>query len=91
MGPHEKALDGMFDDLDGMESKKMFGDEKQDANAGVDITISVVPKSGGEPDGGEAMMNKGGVACMDEGGIVPEEDDMTLPPFLRKKKIPINK
>lgn len=113
MNPHEKALDGMFDDMDDFESKKMFG--KPDEEKGVSITISVSPNGDvGEPE----MMNKGGEVCMSEGGTVPKpeleadtftgydkedpeykkgevgmseggmvEEDMDLPPFLRKKKI----
>lgn len=88
MDIHGKALQGMFDDMDDMESKKMFG-EPQDANGGVDITISVSPKGGKSKESEDpAMMNKGGVACYDEGGMVPEvaDDDFKLPPFMRKKK-----
>ncbi len=94
MDIHGKALDSMFDDMDDMETKKMFGGEPKSADSGVSITISVTP-NGGEPDGDEVpeMMNKGGMAgkaCYSEGGVVSpeseESEDLSLPPFLRKKK-----
>lgn len=108
MDIHSKALDSIFDDMDDMETKKMFPEEKQNANGGVDITISIAPKGGSEgsapeekmdePDHEEAMC-KGGCAYH-KGGIVSgeapepdrgETDDLKLPPFLRKKKIPSNR
>lgn len=123
MNAHEKALDGIFNDMDDFESKKMFGDKAQDSNKGVDITISILPKGGDDepdsddyPEGHDAEMCKGGCA-MHSGGTVPKpeleadihsgydtgdplykkdemgmaeggvvDDDLALPPFLRKKK-----
>lgn len=95
MNIHEKAMDSMFNDLDDMESEKMFGKKAPaDANGGVDITISVIPK--GEEAAGDTHeempedvpeMNKGGqVDCYSDGGMVEDPDDSKLPPFLRKKK-----
>ena len=74
-GVHDKALQGMFDDMDDFESKKMFGDkEPQDANSGVDITISVSPKGGDMGDDHDIAMCKGGCA-MHSGGTVPKPTD----------------
>lgn len=94
--PHEQALDSMFDDMDSFESKKMFGEPESPESKGVSITISVSPP--GEistDDMAEAPvnMNKGGMAkdCYSEGGVVePVEDDLGMPPFLRKKKKSLN-
>lgn len=130
MNPHSKALDSMFDDMDGMEQKKMFGEKPDgDEGNGFSITISVSPQGEVGQDDKDKEMNKGGVACMHEGGTVPkpeeeadifdahgqpdplykkgemgmakggmiepksepipmrgETDDLSLPPFLRKKK-----
>lgn len=91
MDIHGKALDSMFDDMDDMETKKMFGETGDSGNmGGVSVTISVTPN--GEVQAPE-MMNKGGMAgekCYSEGGIVApepmEKEDLTVPPFLRKKK-----
>lgn len=128
MSAHEKALNSIFDDMDDLETKKMFGDKPSpDSNKGVDITISILPKGGDDsedyPEGHDEEMCKGGCA-MHTGGTVPkpeleadtfsgydggdpeykkgeigmaqggmiaepergETDDLTLPPFLRKKK-----
>lgn len=93
MNPHEKALNSIFDDMDDMESNKMFGDKDK---KGVTVTIAVSPNgSEEEPDHDEAMCkggcayHKGGMVKMADGGMpsdVPEEDDLSLPPFLRKKR-----
>lgn len=95
---HSAALEKIIGDMDDMEGGKMFGEPEGNAK-GVDITISVVPKTGeedhSEPDGDEGM-NKGGmVPGYAKGGVVeaphPTEEDMQdeemkLPPWLRKKK-----
>lgn len=115
MNPHEKALNGIFDDMDDFESKKMFGDK---GTGGVSVTISVTPNGESKdlPEDHDVSMCKGGCAMhsggtvpspelesdihsgyeggdpeykkgeigMAEGGMVDEE--MKLPPFLRKKK-----
>lgn len=84
MDVHSKALESMFNDLDDMETRKMFGDK--DSSGGVSITISVQPNHA-EPDGDEVEgmegdeMNKGGIVAPQE-----ESEDLSLPPFLRKKK-----
>lgn len=91
MNPHSKALDSMIGDMDDLETKKMFPEEE---NKGVSITISVSPQGDisqepKAPEEGVELMNKGGMAegCYSEGGVVePETEDMSLPPFLRKKK-----
>lgn len=82
MDVNGKALDSMFNDMDDMESKKMFG-EKEPENQGVTVTISVSPNGEVSQD-----MNKGGEVCMSDGGVVQssDDDDVMLPPYLRKKK-----
>ena len=81
MNPHTKALDSMLGDMDGMESKKMFGEPEQE-NKGVSITISVSPQ--GEISQGDVVPSSEEEG-MSKGGMV-EETDTALPPFLRKKK-----
>lgn len=89
---HGDALNKIVGDMDDMESKRMFPTTSE----GATITISVAPGSGaseeappmeGEPDH-TLEMCKGGCAYH-KGGMVPEPgetDDISLPPFLRKKK-----
>jgi len=96
MNPHQKALDQMFGDMDDMETNKMFPGDKKDANAGVDITISIAPK-GSEPDADDftdgdhdEALCKGGCVYHKGGVVEPEAEDsseLSLPPFLRKKKM----
>lgn len=92
--PEDEALNKILGDMDGMESGRMFGAKPGDASKGVSITISVVPN--GEDSDAEEM-NKGGMMPgYAKGGIVEntpaaipapvEEEDKTMPPFLRKKK-----
>lgn len=64
--PEDEALDRILGDMDGMESNRMFGGDK---NKGVSITISVTPQGGeddGEgddyPEGHDASMCGGGCA-----------------------------
>lgn len=124
MSVHEKALKGIFDDMDDFESKKMFGDTESPESKGASITITISPNGdtdfSGLPSDHEEDMCKGGCAMhkggtvptpeleadihsgydkgrdpmyekgemgMSDGGVVqPEAEDLTLPPFLRKKK-----
>lgn len=73
MDAHEEALNRICGDMDDMESKKMF-DKKPEMAKGVDITISVAPKTEAEKE--EAAEVPGDDA----------DDEMKMPPFLRKKK-----
>ena len=146
MSAHEKALKGIFDDLDDFESKKMFGDPKApEAGKGFSVTITMNPDQskgsenadegvdesdiGNLPADHDESMCKGGCAMhmggtvpkpemegsefsgydkgkdpqykkgemgMADGGMVPpmgnvNEEDTTLPPFLRKKKPPFGR
>lgn len=91
MNPHEKALNGIFDDLDNMESKKMFGQKEPGEDKGVSITITVSPNGASEEGPGESeeqtdSLAKGGYPMADGGLVQPESEDLSLPPFLRKKK-----
>lgn len=128
MNPHEKALQGIFDDMDDMESRKMFGDPKSPQGNGFSVVITMNPnESHREEEKEEGVGNDSGMedlpANMHMGGTVPKpeleadnfsgyksgdpeykkgemgmamggmapsapmsEDDMALPPFLRKKK-----
>ena len=78
MNPHEKALQGIFGDMDDMESKKMFN---VDGGGGkpMSITITLNP-NGGEPDaddfpeGHDAELCKGGCAYH-SGGVVGGGDN----------------
>lgn len=90
MNPHEKALNGIFDDMDDFETKKMFGEPKSEGS-GFSVTISVTPDGASESVPEESAMNEGGEVFMSEGGMIGEPergetDDISLPPFLRKKK-----
>lgn len=77
MNPHEKALQGIFGDMDDMESKRIFNPEGD--GKGMSITITVNP-NGGEPDaddypeGHDAEMCKGGCAYH-LGGVVGGGDN----------------
>lgn len=97
--PEDEALNRILGDMDSMESGRMFGGG---ADKGVSITISVVPngeeeEEGEYPEGHDIGMCKGGCAQhMAKGGVVapasvesPEEGEKELPPFLRKKKKPL--
>jgi hypothetical protein len=96
MSIHEKALQGIFDDMDDFESKKMFGQKEPDGDEGTSITITISPKGGDIEDSTTseelpADMCGGGKA-MHEGGTVPtpeEEADISnqhgLPDPLYKK------
>lgn len=121
MDVHSKALNSMFDDMDDMESKKMFGEPDGDEAKGVSITISVTPQGDVSMPDHEEGMCKGGCAYhtggtvpkpemesdifsgydkgedpeykkgemgMNKGGVAEptSENDLSLPPFLRKKK-----
>lgn len=92
MSIHEKALDGMFDDMDDMETKKMFpGDKPMTTNqGGMGVTITITPNAEGEeefPDENhDIALCKGGCAYHKGGIVEGETDDISLPPFLRKKK-----
>jgi hypothetical protein len=145
MSIHEKALQGIFDDMDDLESKKMFQPSK-----GMSVTITMTPdeshiqeeKEEGisgdqefedlpadhDPDmcgggcayhlGGtipkpkmegsefsgydkgdpeykkeEMKMAQGGIAGLENGKdlVMGSRDELDLPPFLRKKKIPSNR
>lgn len=118
MSVHEKALKGIFDDLDDFETKKMFPDVDSSGGKGFSVTITMNPDQSKESEDidegadsdegfedlpedhdeemckGGCAMHKGGMA-MSEGGMVPpmsgETDDLSLPPFLRKKKSPFDK
>src|SRR6185436_1884297 len=71
MSVHEKALQGIYDDLDDFESKKMFGKPEGE---GFSITISVDPQGGVDlPEDHEESMCKGGCA-MHMGGTVPKPE-----------------
>jgi hypothetical protein len=78
--PDTQALEQICGDMDDMESKKMF-DKPEDHSKGVSITIDVVPK-GAEPTEKEEAPEPD--ETMNKGGMV--DDEMKLPPFLRKKK-----
>lgn len=90
MDLHGDALKRIMGDMDDMESGRMF--PKPVAGEGATITISVMPGQAGTDEGPEEgadeEMNKGGCA-MAEGGMVQPpmpQEDMGMPPFLRKKK-----
>ncbi len=95
MDTNRKALDSIFNDLDDMETQKMFPPEEP---KGVSITISVTPNGEvSEPEMSSESetpeMSMGGkVEGYSEGGAVevpkenPDEDLKSLPPFLRKKR-----
>jgi hypothetical protein len=69
-----EALEKICGDMDDMESDKMFKKpEDEDKNKGVAITIEVEPKKD-EPKS-EPLAE-----------APAEDDEMKLPPFLRKKK-----
>lgn len=145
MSIHEKALNGIFDDMDDLETKKMFpGMENGNSKGGFSVTITMNPDESHEQEKsvegadsdigfedlpadhdssmckGGCMMHKGGTVSkpqgeadifsgydkgkdphykkdemgMAQGGMVPEmgeQDNLALPPFLRKKKIPSNR
>lgn len=89
----QKALEKMLSDMDGMEGQSMFGSGEAGKAKGVDITISIVPNAEGKddeyPEGHDEEMCKGGCAYHSGGIVEPEAEDadeLTLPPFLRKKK-----
>lgn len=77
--PKTRALEKMLGDMDDMEGNNMFNDPSKSAK-GVDITISVIPKTD------EEEMCKGGEAYSEGGLVEPEINEDELPPFLRKKK-----
>lgn len=70
MDPQMEALKRMVGDMDDMEGNSVFPPSK-----GVDITISVIPNTGEEKE--EKMEGE---------NVSPEDDEMDLPPFLRKKR-----
>lgn len=111
MNIHEKALDGMYSDMDDFETKKMFGPKDNSTSmGGVTITITpndsavespegmnkggTVPKPEMEADihsgydkGKDPLYEKGEMGMSDGGIVKGETDELSLPPFLRKKKI----
>lgn len=85
------ALEKILGDMDDMESNRVYGDKPTPAE-GVSITIDVAPKKGDEPkkeddqhDEAECLANGGCVKHMSKGGMV-DDDEMKMPPFLRKRK-----
>jgi hypothetical protein len=68
------ALEQILGDMDNMESNRVYGDKPMPAE-GVSITIDVAPKPKAEEPKPEEMHTE------------PDaDDDMKLPPFLRKIK-----
>lgn len=65
------ALEKILGDMDDMESKRVYGEQPTE---GVSITIDVAPKKAEEKKEEEPMPES------------PADDDMKMPPFLRKLK-----
>lgn len=65
------ALEKILGDMDDMESKRVYGEQPND---GVSITIDVAPKKAEEKKEEPAPEE------------MPGDDDMKMPPFLRKLK-----
>lgn len=84
------ALEKIVGDMDDMESNRVYGDKPAPAE-GVSITIDVAPKAGEKKEDAphdevECLANGGCVKHMAKGGKVEEDDEMKMPPFLRKRK-----
>jgi hypothetical protein len=85
MNSRKKALAMLMGDMDGIEGKGMFeggeaGASSMDGAKGVDVTISVVPRTGDDmKDDAEAP---GGDTMEDSG--MSDEELRGLPPFMRK-------
>jgi hypothetical protein len=71
-----QALEKICGDMDDMESEKMFKKEPEGTPKGVSINIEVTPKVEEKDEQEPEELNQGGMV----------DDEMKLPPFLRKKK-----